>query len=233
MPRTRAKPAVQARSQRTAARLLESAEDVLEKSGLEGFLVPEIAKRAGVSPASIYRRFTDKDGLIREVFERFFARSLEANREALDPECWRSMSLDAVVYALVGGMVTGYAQRPGLLRAVLTYGEQHADAAFRRRALALRKASFSGIEKILFLHAKEIKHPSPQRAVAFGLQLVALALRERAIPMAIGHNSPEISVAELQTELSRFLLAYLRFGDRFSSPSQSAKKNNASRRVRR
>src|SRR3954469_11987862 len=111
----------QERSRETASRLLEAAEAVLEKRGLKGASVPEIARRAGVSPASIYRRFIDKDGLLREVLERFFKRSIEINTAALDPSCWAKRSLEETVVALVSGMIAAYSQRPGLLRAVIEY----------------------------------------------------------------------------------------------------------------
>src|SRR3954463_12284799 len=109
-------PHHQERSRQTAARLLQAAEAVLEKRGLNGASVPEIARRAGVSPASIYRRFIDKDGLLREVFERFFERAIQANDAALRPSQWRAGSLEKSVCTLVAGMVAAYSQRPGLLR---------------------------------------------------------------------------------------------------------------------
>src|SRR2546423_2051971 len=148
----------QRRSRETAARLLEAAEAVLEKHGIEGASVPEIARRAGVSPASIYRRFVDKDGLLREVFERFFERSIQANDEALQPARWKATSLEQSVCALITGMVAAYSQRPGLLRAVISYSEQHPDSAFRRRALGLRERSMAGVEKIVRLPAQDVKH---------------------------------------------------------------------------
>ena len=198
----------QERSRETANRLLEAAETVLEKRGLKGASVPEIARRAGVSPASIYRRFIDKDGLLREVFERFFERAIQANNAALDPACWRSAALEKSVRALVTGMVTAYSQRPGLLRAVILYSEQHPDAAFRRRALELRERSIAGIEKIILLHKKEIRHPQPKKAVRIALQLVSLALKERISPNdKLG--GPALSAEELQTELTRMFLGYL------------------------
>src|SRR3954468_5996767 len=103
--RTRAAHHHQERSRETASRLLEAAESVLEKRGLKGASVPEIARRAGVSPASIYRRFVDKDGLLREVFERFFERSIETNEATLQTSHWASESLDKTVCTLVSGMV--------------------------------------------------------------------------------------------------------------------------------
>jgi AcrR family transcriptional regulator len=199
----------QSRSRETAARLLEAAEDVLEKRGIERASVPEIAERAGVSPASVYRRFVDKDGLLREVFERFFERSIKANDQALQASSWRAKSLDESVCALVAGMVAAYSQRPGLLRAVISYSERHPDAAFRRRALELREQSMAGIEKIVLLHAREIRHPQPKKAVRIALQLVSLALKERINP-SDKLRGPALSAEELRAELSRMFVGYLR-----------------------
>jgi AcrR family transcriptional regulator len=206
----------QTRSRETAARLLAAAESVLEKHGVEGASVPEIARRAGVSPASIYRRFVDKDGLFREVFERFFERAIQANDRALEPSRWRATSLEESVCALVTGMVAAYSQRPGLLRAVISYSEQHPDAAFRRRAIELRERSMAGIEEIVLLHAKEIKHPEPKKAVRIALQLVSLALKERISPSQ-KLRGPALAANELGLELSRMLLGYLRCDARLSA----------------
>ncbi len=107
-------------------------------------------------------------------------------------------------------MVAGYSQQPGLLRAVFTYGEQHPEAPLRRRALELRRRSVAGIERIILLHAKEIKHPRPARAVHFGVQLIALTLKERILPAGGKSGGAELSDEELVTELSRMLLGYLR-----------------------
>jgi AcrR family transcriptional regulator len=198
----------QERSRETADRLLQAAEQVLEKRGLEGASVPEIARRAGVSPASIYRRFVDKDGLLREVFERFFERSIKANDAALQPSRWKAESLEASVCALVAGMVAAYSQRPGLLRAVISYSERHPDSAFRRRALDLRERSMAGIEKIVLLHSKEIRHPKPKKAVRIALQLVSLALKERIRPSDKSRGAV-LSAEELRVELTRMFLGYL------------------------
>ena len=199
----------QERSRETASRLLAAAESVLEKRGLKGASVPEIARRAGVSPASIYRRFIDKDGLLREVFERFFERAIQANDAALDPSRWRATSLEKSVCVLVTGMVAAYSQQPGLLRAVIAYSEQHPDAAFRRRALDLRERSLAGIEKVILLHRKEIRHPEPKKAVRIALQLVSLALKERISP-GDKPRGPSLPAEELAEELTRMFLGYLR-----------------------
>jgi AcrR family transcriptional regulator len=206
MQRSSLRPAQQSRSKQTEARLLRAAEEILAERGIEGAAIPDIARRARVSPASIYRRFTDKDGLLREVFERFFDRSIKANEAALDPNKWRFTKLKDSVRALVTGMVCGYGQNRGLLRAVITYGERHPSAAFRRRTAELRQRSVASIARILLLHVREIKHPHPEKAVQFGMQLIALALKEQILPV---RKDETLSDKELATELSRLLLGYL------------------------
>lgn len=202
----------QERSRQTASRLLQAAEEILEERGLEKASVPDIAKRAGVSPASIYRRFKDKDGLLREVFERFFDCTIRANATTLQPEQWKGRTLEESVRTLVLGMVAAYSQRPGLLRAVITYGDTHPTSALRRRALDLRQRSLDGIERIILLHEKEIQHPEPPKAVRFALQLIALALRERILPKKVHDAGASFTSEELAQEFSHMLLGYLRQG---------------------
>src|SRR3954468_14366097 len=77
--RLRATPPKQQRSLETLNRLLDAAERVLEEEGLDAATVPVIAKRAGVSVGVVYRRFPNKDALIRGVYERFLWRINEQN----------------------------------------------------------------------------------------------------------------------------------------------------------
>ena len=210
MRRSSIRPARQDRSRHTEARLLQAAEEILEERGLKGASIPVIAKRAGVSAASIYRRFTDKDGLLREVFERFFDRAIKSNEAALNPEQWPCRSLASSVRTLVTGMVTAYRDRRGLLRAVITFGEQHPSSAVRRRAFELRQRSYAAVERIVLLHAKEIKHPKPEKAVHLGMQVIALALKERVLPACPNEPGSALSDEDLARELSQMFLGYLR-----------------------
>ncbi|HKP93842.1 MAG TPA: hypothetical protein VJS88_08080, partial [Chthoniobacterales bacterium] len=75
-------------------------------------------------------------------------------------------------------------------------------------ALELRERSLAGIEKIVLLHVKEIKHPQPRKAVRIALQLVSLALKERIRPNDRSRG-PALSEDELRVELTRMFLGYL------------------------
>ncbi len=69
-----AKPALQKRSQKTRDKLLNSLENLLKKKSFEEISISEIAKGAKVSPASIYRRFENKEAFIPVLFEIYLKR---------------------------------------------------------------------------------------------------------------------------------------------------------------
>ncbi len=52
------------------ARIMQGVLQVAQMQGFKAATVEAIAEAAGVGPATIYRRFTDKDGLIRAFIER-------------------------------------------------------------------------------------------------------------------------------------------------------------------
>src|SRR2546430_13648548 len=77
LPRLRANLPKQARSRLTVHRLVSATEALLAQGGLEAATVPAIASLAGVSVGVVYRRFPDKDNLLRAVYDRFFERARE------------------------------------------------------------------------------------------------------------------------------------------------------------
>jgi len=206
-PVNNALPAVQDRSRRTRDRLLDAAEALLAGGGPEAATVPAIARRARVAVGSVYRRFPDKDAVLRAVYERFFERSLETNRAALAPDRWRGTPLPDLVAALVAGMVRGYVQQRALLAALMRYADTHGDAAFRRRADALRRESFRLIAALLLARRGEIHHPSPARGIAFSLLAIELVLKG----LVLGGDWPgaRIAPARVTAELTRMTLRYL------------------------
>jgi len=178
-PRPPVLGAKQARSRRTLDRLLDAAEQVLAERGLERATVPAIARQAGLSVGVVYRRFRDKDALLRAVHERFFARVTEANRSALDPDRWDGVPARTVATAVVRGIVRGHREYRGLLRSLLLYAETHPDPAFRRLAAAQSAEAFGGgqLGGLLLARRGELAHADPENATGFGLLVVASTLR--------------------------------------------------------
>jgi AcrR family transcriptional regulator len=79
-------------AQRNRERILEAARETFKEQGLDAPL-EEIARRAGVGIATLYRRFPTRDALIEEVFVEGIASFRQAADEALQiDDAWTAFS---------------------------------------------------------------------------------------------------------------------------------------------
>ncbi|MGW0733963.1 TetR/AcrR family transcriptional regulator [Streptomyces sp. NPDC002851] len=58
----------------TRARVLDAAYDLFSRMGIQRSTMEDVARRAGVSRITVYRRFTTKDALVEQVVRREFRR---------------------------------------------------------------------------------------------------------------------------------------------------------------
>ncbi len=61
----------QARSVKTEQKLLDALEKLLANKSFTDLTVAELAREAGVTTGAIYRRFVDKEDVLRSAFQRF------------------------------------------------------------------------------------------------------------------------------------------------------------------
>jgi AcrR family transcriptional regulator len=199
----------QARSRQTLDRLLAAAEEVLAARGLDSATVPAIAEHAGVSVGVVYRRFKDKDALLRAVYERFFERSREQNREALDPARWVGAPATRILRVVIEGVVRGYRLHGALLRALFTYAQTHPDEQFRRRAEAMNTEAFRSLGALLLARRGEWRHPRPTEAVEFGLVVIASSLRQLMLTDEGARHPLAATDEDLARELTLMYSRYL------------------------
>jgi AcrR family transcriptional regulator len=204
-------PPLQARSRETLRRLLDAAETVLERYGLDGATLPRIARTAGVSPANVYRRFRDKDALIAAVVRRFSEINASEAERPLDTESLRRAGLDAIVRQWTSALVGAYRARPGLIRATMEYTRRHPEASFIRRQVALENRNFHKMATVLVLFRDQIRHPDPEFAVRWAMLMTGSVLRERLLfdQAKLFENLVPASDEQLREELARTFLRYL------------------------
>lgn len=199
-------PPKQARSRHTLHRLLSAAEALMEHGGLEAATVPAIAEAAGVSVGVVYRRFPDKDALLRLVYERFFSHIGEMYRSRLQSPASMNLSLNAIAQGIVLGIAEGYRRKRGLIRALLRYARNHPDPEFRDVAKQMNRQTMNALVALLTIHRGEIRHPDPEVAIEFGLIAVASVLHHVILEEeTMGLQTPE----NLDEEIVRLFFGYL------------------------
>lgn len=200
-------PPKQARSRHTLHRLLSAAEALLEHGGLNAATVPAIAKAAGVSVGVVYRRFPDKDALMRAVYEQFFTTTGNQNLMRLESLRGLELPFETLARRTIAGMTEGYLRKKGLLRALRRYAQTHPDLEFRRKAQEMNRATMYAITALLLSHREKIRHPHPELAIEFGLVAVASILQNVILEEEPLHRLP--MTEHLHDELVRLFLRYL------------------------
>ena len=212
MPRRPAqRPPVQKRSRESLRRMLDAAEAVIAKRGLEGAILPRIADEAGISAANVYRRFRDKDALMAAVFERVRGRSSAATAAQFDPEKVKPVGLVQFAHNVIAGMIQSYRRGGGLSRAAVQYSEQHWESDFVRKTRVSEAQSFQTMVDTFMIWRDQIKRPDPERAVRFGFIMTALVLRELILfnRTRIFQDEMHLDDYLLKEELPRMFLCYL------------------------
>jgi AcrR family transcriptional regulator len=130
------------RREKTRARLIEAASELIREHGYEAFTLESVASRAGVTRRTIYDHFRNKDDLIVAVISRRRAQQFPA----VEP----SQSLPAYLRALARAVIKMSADNPGLGRSTASfelYALAHED--MRKRVLARNREIYPRIEASL------------------------------------------------------------------------------------
>jgi len=204
-------PARQERSQATTEQLLHAAETLLREGGADAATLRAIADRAGVSLGIVYRRFRDKDAVLRAVYTRFFEQAAASNAQALEAGVarLRQATIAQIASALVSGIAQSYRTQRPLVRGLILYARTHPDADFRKRAAALNANAYQGVQRLFEAQAVHVPARRRENAVAFAISAVAATLQERIL-FADSTAKPELSHAELVAEATTMMTEYLR-----------------------
>jgi len=178
-------PAKQARSRQTLKNLLTATVQILDEKGLAGATIPRIAARAGVTPGAVYRRFQDKDALMRTLSLEVLRSAAEHSEKVLTPDAAAGKSLAGLARHMVRTTLESHRKHAGLLRAIHDFGNSHPNAAFRQSLDELEIRNFRCVARFVLLRREEIRHPHPESAVNFALLLVGLTIREVLLLEAI------------------------------------------------
>ncbi|MBB6186131.1 TetR/AcrR family transcriptional regulator [Rhodanobacter sp. MP7CTX1] len=200
----------QARSRATAERLLAAAIRVVDEAGLEGATVPRIAAAADVAPASVYRRYADKDALLRAAFLHALESSNQNNRQVMKKLLLRK-NLESTVTQVIRSLFEQHRRHPLLMRALVRYLDASGDRAFVIEARRIMAANLSEVAALLMHHRDEIKRLNPERALRFAVLNAACSVEAHALnENSMWQALPDVTDESLASDLTASFVAYLR-----------------------
>ena len=191
-------------------RLLAATIGVIEAKGLTGVTIPEIAAAAGASTGSVYRRFTDKDALIRTAFLQLLETSQAVNLASLPPDRFQGLGLDEALLAVGRALIAQYRGRARLLKALDQFIEEEADPAFRERAVELIGANLRCVVEALLPFRDRIAAEDPERAITFALlsAITVIEVNKLQAPLLWRRMMP-LDDDALARETAKAMSAYL------------------------
>lgn len=200
----------QERSRRTLARLLTATVSALHESGLEGATIPRVAEAAGVSPATVYRRFKNKQDLLRAAFLHMLETSKAENRECLPKELSRP-TLAHAAHRFVELTFAQYREHGRLLRALEQFIKADEGSEFAQAARRVFKSNLDVVVQAMLAYRKEIAHPEPERAVRIAILTASTAIEAIFFAFSSPWDTLQpISDEALVEELTRGYVAYLK-----------------------
>ena len=200
----------QERSKQTLESLLTATLKVLDKEGLENATIPAIAKAAGVAPASVYRRFADKDDLIRSAFLCTIEASSKAVQGSITPEKFAGKTFETAARSLLASFFVQYRQHPKLLAAMKRFSERELESAFEKQITEIFAQNFRTIVKALCACKDVGKLKNKERKIQFGLMAVVTCIEIMVLePTSLWNVLLNESDEAIQKHLLEMLLSYV------------------------
>ncbi len=154
----------QKRSEKTRDALLHALEDLLKEKDFADISVTEIAARAGVSPASIYRRFDKKKGFMPVLLELYLKRLNEwmaSPNASIDLE---GIPLRSALRQIAQRTWQQLRAQAHIMRAIHLYARRHADASVMDQFKEMEDAMLMSMRSVIALYSDEIKQPDHEMA---------------------------------------------------------------------
>lgn len=202
-PENRVGPPQQGRSRRARDRLLIAAERVLDEAGPEGFSIAAVASSANVSVGGVYRRFSDKQELVRAVQDRMLVRWEETVTKELDHA---APGIESVVTTLVSVQSRLLRTHAGLVGSF--WALEQADPVLAARGLQNVSRVAEAFKDHALRDRESITHADPELAVRVAYFIALAPLLRHARILRLGGRA-EFSWTEIQREVTSACIAYL------------------------
>lgn len=201
-----ASPALQRRSLRSAEKLLNAAELVLGRDGWQNFTINAVAEEAGTSVGGIYRRFENKEQLLRAIKDRVLERADKRHKEVLDT-C-KARTLEGAVQHYVAHRIEGLKDYGWLLRQI--FEGQRRDLVMEERGRASVNVGLRVFRSIMAPHRAAIHHPDPELAIETAYFMMTAIFMRRVRGSISDLSLDHLDWDTLHPEVRDAVILYLR-----------------------
>jgi AcrR family transcriptional regulator len=194
------RPPRQDRSRATFERLLDAAQELLERDGVDGISMAAVVRRAGSSIGALYTRVPDKATLVRAVQLRLVERQLGAVQELAEADLQGDTPLEEIIGRLLTMVTTSILADTGLLRAIVVQGMR--DRVMRERVSIGLESLTRLLADVLRHHPNEHAHRDPELAADMVVRTVSGVLQQVVL---LQRPFDERLAGELRTLVLRYL----------------------------
>lgn len=182
--------------------IFNAAQEILSEQGIDGFTIQAVASRAGVSVGGVYRRFADKQELLRALKDRVLARLEDsvAAQMAKAPS-----GLENVLQLFAEETSHYFSQNAKLFTIFFTPGV--GDTQMAQRGGGAMQTVFGSFSVALLKHRDRISHENPELAVRIAFDLIMSPTIHRT--STVGGPTSWVPWEKFTDELVRAVLAYL------------------------
>ncbi|TDE93992.1 TetR/AcrR family transcriptional regulator [Occultella glacieicola] len=197
---TPAAPRRQARGQQRIQEILHAAAAVFGEQGYDATTTNAIAKRAGISPGSLYQFFKDKDDIARSLAAHYAAQLTALRAGVFTVETVDGADLEDLVDAVLGPLVAFNLAHPGFKA---LFARTDMPAGLRDAVAPIQATIHQRVADLIALLVPDRPPEGVARTATVAIQLV------RAMtPLITEAEGPERDA--LTAELREALVGYLR-----------------------
>lgn len=193
-------PRRQERGRRRIEQVLDTAAEMFAEQGYAEVSTNAIARRAGMSPGSLYQFFANKEAIAEALAERYLPELAEAHAAALAPDV-ATVDLDELLDRLVDPIVAVHVRYPGMKE---LFGRPGLPDGVTAPAHDLRATVRDRIAHVVRSRAPHLDPAAVDRHTSTLVVLVGTF-----VPMAVAADTSDADRAEIVREFKTVLRGYV------------------------
>ena len=197
----------QQRGHKTQTKILEAAEKLFSKRGVQDTSIADIAKEAGCSVGGVYHHFRDKRALTHALLKLISDQMIAFSDIALSPERWKGAKIVDIIDGLLELSLASHEEMP--LRKQAKIEIMREEKEIQSHFAELNEKIASQLTVLFEERTEEITHPKPALAIQFAI-IQFQAMTEAYLMQEISEQTNTGCVsAEFVEEMKRSLSAYM------------------------